>query len=220
MSEEEGIVGTTIRAQIAGLGVREAIVDAADPDLRLLELCRQGDTHAFETLFRKYQTYVYNIGLGMLSNGEDAADVTQETFLRLHRNLESFRGDSSFSTWLYRVTVNLCITELRRKSRTRFQFLDDLAHEDDPSLTEEPGPTPDEAVVLEEDRRVVHQVLRTLPPDYRAIMVLRHFQQLAYEEIAEVLGLSLSQVKTRLFRARKMFKDRFQAYAGEGHAVS
>jgi len=219
MGEEEGIVGTTIRAQIAGLGAREAIMDVPDPDLRLLELCRQGDAHAFETLFRKYQTYVYNIGLGMLSNSEDAADVTQETFLRLHRSLDSFRGDSSFSTWLYRVAVNLCITELRRKSRTRFQFLDDLAHDDDATFTEDSGPTPDEAIAMEEDRRVVHQVLRTLPPDYRAIMVLRHFQQLAYEEIAEVLGLSLSQVKTRLFRARKMFKDRFQAYAGEGHAL-
>jgi RNA polymerase sigma-70 factor (ECF subfamily) len=219
MGEEEGIVGTTIRAQIAGLGVREAIVDVPDPDLRLLDLCRQGDAHAFETLFRKYQTYVYNIGLGMLSNSEDAADVTQETFLRLHRSLDSFRGDSSFSTWLYRVAVNLCITELRRKSRTRFQFLDDLAHDEEATLFEESGPTPDEAIALEEDRRVVHQVLRTLPPDYRAIMVLRHFQQLAYEEIAEVLDLSLSQVKTRLFRARKMFKDRFQAYAGEGHAL-
>ncbi len=72
---------------------------------------------------------------------------------------------------------------------------------------------------MEEERQVVHQVLRTLPPDYRAVMVLRHFQQLAYEEIAEVLGLSLSQVKTRLFRARKMFKDRFTGYAGEGHAL-
>lgn len=219
MGEEEGNVGTTIRAQIAGFGAREAILDVPDPDRRLLDLCRQGDAHAFETLFRKYQTYVYNIGLGMLSNSEDAADVTQETFLRLHRSLDSFRGDSSFSTWLYRVAVNLCITELRRKSRTRFQFLDDLAHDEDSTFTEDSGPTPDEAIALEEDRRVVHQVLRTLPPDYRAIMVLRHFQQLAYEEIAEVLGLSLSQVKTRLFRARKMFKDRFQAYAGEGHAV-
>ena len=220
MSEEEGIVGTTIRAQVAGLGIREATLDAPDPDLRLLELCRQGDAQAFETLFRKYQTYVYNVGLGMLSNSEDAADVTQETFLRLHRNLDSFRGDASFSTWLYRVAVNLCITELRRKSRTRFQFLDDLAHDEDAALHEEMGPSPDEVMSLEEDRRVVRQVLRTLPPDYRAIMVLRHFQQLAYEEIAEVLGLSLSQVKTRLFRARKMFKDRFQAYSGDFHAMS
>ena len=219
MHEEDQTVGATVHAAITCLGNREAAFDAADPDLRLLELCRRGDAHAFETLFRKYQAYVYNISLGMLSNSEDAADITQETFLRLHRSLESFRGDASFSTWLYRVTVNLCITELRRRGRSRFQFLDDLKHEEDATIVEETGPSPDEAIALEEDRRVVHQVLRTLPADYRAIMVLRHFQQLAYEEIAEVLGLTLSQVKTRLFRARKMFKDRFEAFSGEVHAV-
>jgi RNA polymerase sigma-70 factor, ECF subfamily len=156
----------------------------------------------------------------MLCNSEDAADITQETFLRLHRSLDSFRGDSTFSTWLYRVAVNLCITELRRKGRTRFQFLDDVAHdEDDTILHEEMGPHPHDAIQQAEEGRMVRKILNTLPPDYRAIMVLRHFQQLAYEEIAEVLGLSLSQVKTRLFRARKMFKDRFKAYLGDGHAV-
>ena len=218
-------MGNSIPAQLAAhLGgrevlSRESIVETADPDLRLLERCRQGDTHAFETLFRKYQTYVYNISLGMLCNGEDAADITQETFLRLHRSLDSFRGDASFSTWLYRVAVNLCITELRRRSRSRFQFLDEVQHDEDAPLHEEVGPSPQEAIELEEDRKVVRQVLRMLPPDYRAVMVLRHFQQLAYEEIAEVLGLSLSQVKTRLFRARKMFKDRFESFMGESHAL-
>jgi RNA polymerase sigma-70 factor (ECF subfamily) len=226
MTEEDGALGNSIPAQIARIGPREALsrdvtIEASDPDLRLLELCRQGDPHAFETLFRKYQTYVYNIGLGMLCNSEDAADVTQETFLRLHRSLDSFRGDACFSTWLYRVAVNLCITELRRRGRNRFQFLDDISHEEDVKLTEETaGPSPAEAMEMEEERRVVRQVLRMLPPDYRAVMVLRHFQQLAYEEIADVLNLSLSQVKTRLFRARKMFKDRFEAFAGEQHAVS
>ena len=225
MVEEEGPVSNSMSAPFGRLGSgdvlpREALVEANDPDLRLLEQCRQGDIHAFETLFRKYQTYVYNVSLGMLGNGEDAADITQETFLRLHRNLNSFRGDSSFSTWLYRVAVNLCITELRRRGRSRFQFLDDVNHEEDPHVFDEIVPGPEEKIAAEEDARVVHRVLRTLPPDYRAVMVLRHFQQLAYEEIAEVLGLSLSQVKTRLFRARKMFKDRFQAYLGDFHAVS
>ncbi|HTE17760.1 MAG TPA: sigma-70 family RNA polymerase sigma factor [Armatimonadota bacterium] len=210
-------MASSIPAQLM-IGTREALADPPDPDLRLLELSRKGDAHAFETLFRKYQTYVYNIALGMLGNGEDAADITQETFLRLHRRLDSFRGDSSFSTWLYRVAVNLCITELRRRGRSRFQFLEDMAHDEDPR-SQEAGPSPVDVVELEEDRQVVHQVLRTLPPDYRAVMVLRHFQQLAYEEIAEVLGLSLSQVKTRLFRARKMFKDRFTSYAGDNHAM-
>ncbi|MBI3910259.1 MAG: sigma-70 family RNA polymerase sigma factor [Armatimonadetes bacterium] len=192
----------------------------ADPDAWLLERSRQGDVQAFETLFRKYQGYVYNISVGMLGNGEDAADVTQETFLRIHRGLCRFRGESTFTTWLYRVAVNLCITELRRRSRRRFQVLEEV-HQPygECALHEEHGPSPDEAILREEDRRSVHAALNLLSPDYRAIMVLRHFQQLPYEEIAAVLGLTLSQVKTRLFRARRMFKDRYRAIAREPHVL-
>jgi RNA polymerase sigma-70 factor, ECF subfamily len=184
---------------------------AQDPDLRLLTACRAGDAQAFETLFRKYQPYVYNVSLGMLSNNEDAADITQETFLRLHRSIGSFRGDACFSTWLYKVAVNLCITELRRRSRGRFQLLEDVSHEDSETSQVETMPGPEAAIEQEESRQTVHRVLGMLPADYRAVIVLRHFQHLAYEEIAEVLGLSLSQVKTRLFRARRMFKERFEA---------
>lgn len=219
MAEEKRAVDTSIQAPMIHVAAREALADAPDPDLRLVERCRQGDPYAFETLFRKYQSYVYNISLGMLCNSEDAADVTQETFLRLHRSLDSFRGDATFSTWLYRVAVNLCISELRRRGRNRFQFLDDVAHDEDATLHEELSPHPHDAIQQAEEGRMVRKILNTLPPDYRAIMVLRHFQQLAYEEIADVLGLSLSQVKTRLFRARKMFKDRFKAYLGDGHAL-
>jgi RNA polymerase sigma-70 factor (ECF subfamily) len=219
MTEEERSVSTANPAAHAlSIAARDGITEL-DPDVRLLERCRRGDPSAFETLFRKYQAYVYNISLGMLGNPEDASDVTQDTFLRLHRNLNSFRGDASFSTWLYRVAVNLCITELRRKSRSRFRFLDDVLHEDEGRIQEEPLPSPEDAIDADDERRVVHDALRALPPDYRAIMVLRHFQQLAYEEIAEVLGLTLSQVKTRLFRARKMFKDRFVSLSEGGHAV-
>jgi RNA polymerase sigma-70 factor (ECF subfamily) len=195
-----------------------AVVLPPDADVRLLERCRQGDMGAFEAVFRKYQPYVYNISLGMLGNSDDASDVTQETFLRIHRSLPRFRGDASFSTWVYRVTVNLCISELRRRSRGRLQYFDELALPDEEE--QDPHPSPEEAAQSEEDRRLVHQILRTLPPDYRAIMVLRHFQQLAYEEIAGVLQITLSQVKTRLFRARRMFKDRYKAFLGDERALS
>src|SRR5205085_5367313 len=115
--------------------------------------------------------------------------------------------------------VNLCITELRRRSRHKWEFLDDVAHEEERPGAEETENDPDDALQQQEERRVVHHILRTLPPDYRAVMVLRHFQQLAYEEIAEVLQISLSMVKTRLFRARKLFKDRYQSVLGDDGAL-
>lgn len=202
-----------------GIAPRDSRAES-HPDIQLLELCRHGNAGAFEILFRRYQTYVYNVCLGMMGNTEDAADITQETFLRLHRNLDSFRGDSSFGTWLYRVAVNLCLTELRKKQRSHLQFLEEIRRDEDCDGREEVGPSPEDAIEDEAERESVRQVLSSLPPDYRAVMVLRHYQQLAYEEIAEVLNLSLSQVKTRLFRARKLFKDRFlQAAAEDARAL-
>jgi RNA polymerase sigma-70 factor (ECF subfamily) len=196
------------------VGIRESRrAEPLDADARLLERCAQGDDGAFETLFRKYQVYAYNIGLGLLGNPEDAADVTQEAFLRVHRSMRQFRGDASFSTWLYRVVVNLCLTELRRRQRSRVNSLEEMGL--DPSITLDAAPeeAPDVALVMGEEREMVQQVLLTLPEEYRAVLVLRHFQQLAYTEIADVLCVPLSTVKTHLHRARKMFKDRYQIYA-------
>src|SRR5205807_47390 len=102
--------------------------------------------------------------------------------------------EASFSTWLYRVVVNLSITELRRRQRTRLQFFEDLGM--DGALDQEPEEGPDAALELDEERQLVQKVLATLPEEYRSVLVLRHFQQLAYNEIAEVLNVSLSQVKT------------------------
>jgi RNA polymerase sigma-70 factor (ECF subfamily) len=178
----------------------------------LVERCVRGDSDAFEILFRKYQVYAYNVSLGLLGNPEDAADMTQEAFLRVHRSMARFRGDASFSTWLYRVVVNLCISELRRRQRTRLQSLEELSAEECGGLEPEPEEAPDIALEIGLEREMVQKVLSTLPHDYRAVLVLRHFQQLAYNEIADVLNISLSQVKTHLHRARKMFKDRYKTY--------
>src|SRR6266516_5558490 len=88
---------------------RGNVAEPTDADARLVARCVQGDPDAFEALFRRYQVYAYNISLGLLGNAEDAADITQEAFLRIHRSIRHFRGESSFSTWLYRVVVNLSI---------------------------------------------------------------------------------------------------------------
>jgi RNA polymerase sigma-70 factor, ECF subfamily len=194
------------------LGRREATAaEAPDADARLVERFLRGDTHAFEILFRKHQSYAFNVAYGLLGNAEDAADVTQEAFLRVHRNMARFRGESSFTTWLYRVVVNLAITELRRRTRSRTQLMEDIAPPEAWRAEEEAADAPALHLELGHERETVQRVLRHLPPDYRAVLVLRHFQQLAYEEMCQVLGLTMSQVKTRLHRARRMFRERYQA---------
>ena len=188
-------------------------VEAPDADARLVERFLRGDAHAFELLFRKHQSYAFNVAYGLVGNNEDAADITQEAFLRVHRNMNRFRGDSTFTTWLYRVVVNLAITELRRRSRSRTLLMEDIAPAEAWRAEEEGPDAPLVHLEIDEERETVQRVLRHLPPDYRAVLVLRHFQQLAYEEICQVLGLTMSQVKTRLHRARRMFKERYQAFS-------
>jgi len=185
-------------------------IELPDADRRLVERFLRGDAHAFEVLFRKHQSYAFNVAYGLVGNSDDAADITQEAFLRVHRNMERFRGDASFTTWLYRVVVNLAITELRRRTRSRTLLMEDIAPADAWRSEEEVDDTPALHLELDEERETVQQVLKHLPADYRAVLVLRHFQQLAYEEMCQVLGLTMSQVKTRLHRARRMFKERYQ----------
>lgn len=186
-------------------------VEAPDADLRLVERFLRGDAAAFELLFRKHQLYAFNVAYGLVGNSEDAADITQEAFLRVHRNMQRFRGDSTFTTWLYRVVVNLAITELRRRTRSRTLLMEDIAPAESWRAEDEAADAPVMHLEIDAERESVQRVLRHLPADYRAVLVLRHFQQLAYEEICQVLGLTMSQVKTRLHRARRMFKERYQA---------
>ncbi len=193
--------------------------EAPDADSRLVERFLRGDAHAFEALFRKHQSYAFNVAYGLLGNAEDAADVTQDAFLRVHRNMARFRGDSSFTTWLYRVVVNLAITELRRRTRSRTQLMEDIAPPEAWRAEDEGADAPLLHLEMGEERETVQSVLRHLPPDYRAVLVLRHFQQLAYDEMCQVLGLTMSQVKTRLHRARKMFKERYAALAEVSDAL-
>lgn len=185
--------------------------EAPDADARLVERFWRGDASAFEVLFRKHQSYAFNVAYGLVGNSEDAADITQEAFLRVHRNMQRFRGDSTFTTWLYRVVVNLAITELRRRTRSRTLLMEDIAPAESWRAVEDTADAPVIHLEIDEERETVQRVLRHLPPDYRSVLVLRHFQQLAYEEICQVLGLTMSQVKTRLHRARRMFKERYQA---------
>jgi RNA polymerase sigma-70 factor, ECF subfamily len=185
--------------------------EAPDVDARLVERFLRGDAHAFELLFRKHQSYAFNVAYGLVGNAEDAADITQEAFLRVHRKMDRFRGDCTFTTWLYRVVVNLSITELRRRNRSRTLLMEDIAPPEAWRAEEEAEDAPSTHLEIGQEREAVQRVLRHLPPDYRAVLVLRHFQQLAYEEICQVLGLTMSQVKTRLHRARRMFKERYQA---------
>lgn len=161
-----------------------------------------GDTDAFELLVRAHEKLVYNLTLRILGNEQDALDASQEAFFRAYRALESFRADSKFSVWLYRLTSNVCLDMLRQRSRTG----------DPLSLTTDEGmelSLPDERFDPETElekkelRRAVQEGLQALEPAFRQALVLREINGLSYEEIGQVMGLESGTVKSRIFRARR-----------------
>lgn len=176
---------------------------AADPDLALVREFASGQTDAFDRLYRRHSTLVYNTCLGILGDPDDARDAMQETFVQMWRSLPGFRGGSKFSTWLYRVTVNKCMDLLRAKPR--WETPESIDWYSDGKADRSDG-------LLEEQ---VRQTVLKLKPEYRAVMVLYYFQQLSYDEIAESLGCSFDQVRIRLHRARKAFRTLYTQGGGD-----
>ena len=164
-----------------------------------------GDANAFETLVLEYEKNVYNIALRMTGNSEDAADMTQEAFIKAYNSLQSFRGDSKFSVWLYRIVSNVCLDFLRSKNRrpTVSLSVEDDDGEDTQLDVADESQSPELLLDRKLTRESVRRGLDSLPPDYRQILLLRDIQGLSYDEIAQALGLEVGTVKSRIFRARK-----------------
>ena len=164
-----------------------------------------GDANAFETLVLEYEKNVYNIALRMTGNSEDAADMTQEAFIKAYNSLQSFRGDSKFSVWLYRIVSNVCLDFLRSKNRrpTVSLSVEDDDGEDAQLDVADESQSPELLLDRKLTRESVRRGLDSLPPDYRQILLLREIQGLSYDEISQVLGLEVGTVKSRIFRARK-----------------
>lgn len=168
----------------------------------------QGETDAFEQLVLDNEARVYNIALRMLGNEEDAKDIAQETFLKAYRTLEHFRGDSSFSSWLYRMTTNLCI-DFKRRGKNRAASL--TYTEEDGSQSEfdiaDESASPEKALEQTELRAAIEAALLELTPEHRQTVVLRELGGLSYAEIAQELDLELGTVKSRIARARLQMRS-------------
>ena len=176
-----------------------------EQEVQIVQRVLQGDVNAFEKLVLEYEKAVYGITQRMCGNAEDAADMTQETFIKAYNSLSSFRGDSKFSVWLYRIATNVCLDFLRSKSRkptVSLSMEDDDGEEVELDIADE-SQSPERLLERGLTRDAVRRGLNALSPEYRQILLLREIQGLSYEEISEVLTLEVGTVKSRIFRARK-----------------
>lgn len=168
---------------------------------KLISQAQRGDQAAFEQLLDRYEKTVYHQALRLVGSPEDAADVTQEVFFKVWRHLPSFRGESSFATWLYRLTDNAALDLLRREKKRRGESsLDD--EEGASFLPADPSPSPQQTVERKELRQAVAEGLAQLSEEHRRILVLREINGLSYEQIGDILDLSPGTVKSRMARAR------------------
>ncbi len=186
--------------------------DAVD-DRDLVEAARRGDRDAFRTLFERYHRRALALALGVVRNQDDALDVVQDAFIKAHKHLDKFEGNSSFYTWLYRIVMNLAIDHLRKHRRVRpveldEQHLDEAGGGDDALLPRLLGGNPGRALMDKEIRARIDAALAELSDNHRTVLVLRELEGMSYEEMAQAMGCSKGTIMSRLFHARKNMQRR------------
>ncbi|HEY7641995.1 MAG TPA: RNA polymerase sigma factor RpoE [Steroidobacteraceae bacterium] len=176
-----------------------------DSDQQLVERVQAGDKAAFDLLVRKYQHRVLKLVSRFVSDAAEAEDVAQEAFLKAYRALASFRGDSAFYTWLYRIAINTAKNALVSNRRRPVDFDLDLQDPEqyDRHARLKEGDTPEGVLLTEEIRSVVERAMEQLPEDLRTAIILRELEGLSYEEIAEAMDCPVGTVRSRIFRARE-----------------
>ena len=168
----------------------------------LIEGCQRGEREAFRALFERHKDKVYSIALRYAGDETAAMDIAQETFLKLFSGIRSFRGDSSFESWLYRLVVNSCFDQ-KRRTRRLAPLVDELL-----DALQAPGASVLDEVLRNELGSRVRSAVGTLPPEQRMVIVLRYTQGLSYDEIAAILGCSTGTVASRLNRVHKILERR------------
>ncbi|QDE71583.1 RNA polymerase subunit sigma-24 [Myxococcus xanthus] len=180
----------------------------ATDDLTLVKRVRTGDQRAFKLLVERYQRKVYAVALGMLKDKEEAMDVSQEAFVKVYKYLDHFKGDSSFYTWLYRITVNICIDVIRKRGGggevVEFDESQavDLSEARIGALGSRLGTNPQKSALRRELAEKIQEALSTVPEKHRAILLLREIEGMSYDDLARTLDIPKGTVMSRLFHAR------------------
>ena len=195
-------------SQSLGLSIPGTVTSPVEhDDAQLVTASKNGDQDAFSLLVQRYQRRVFNLVFRMLQDYEEASEVTQEAFLAAWQGLPAFRGEARFSTWLYRISYNCALKQLETRKR------DKALHTALQAEQTIEGDDPKNALLeMLDNQEMVQEQLSQLPPKYRIVLILRHLQDMTYEEMAEVLTMPVGTIKTHLFRARNLLKERLQNF--------
>lgn len=181
-----------------------------DLEKALINKAKQGNMTAFEKLITSHERTVYNIAYRMLNNEEDAKDISQEVFIKVYKNLNKFDETSKFSTWIYKITVNTCIDEIRKRKGKETSSIDELVNTDDSEVQKQikaEALTPEESLIIKENVKYLKEAIDLLSENHKSLIILRDIQGFSYAEIADITNSSLGTVKSRLTRAREHLKN-------------
>jgi RNA polymerase sigma-70 factor (ECF subfamily) len=184
-------------------------------DLTLVQRVRRRDTEAFRELVSRYENKVYRLAIKLTRNEALAEEVLQEVFLRIWEKIDTFRGESAFSSWLYRIAANACFAKLNLERRHQHSDLDEVTPQAEQALRDlkDPGQeSPDRPVLSHEALEVINGAIDRLPEDFRVVILLRDVEGMDNEEVARILDLSVPAVKSRLHRARLLLRKRLAGY--------
>jgi RNA polymerase sigma-70 factor (ECF subfamily) len=184
-------------------------------ETELVARAREGDTGAFEEIYRRYERRIYNTVYQVVRNEEDAADITQEAFVRAYRSLKNLRSDEAFVSWLFRIAINLSRNLLRGRPQFRMESLDEFAtSEEDEQELQIPDSTHDPArnAEMREMQQVVRRAVSGLSNAHREVITLHHLEGMRVDDIARILNCSVGTVKSRLSRARDELKRKLRSY--------
>src|SRR6266849_10068028 len=196
-----------------GLGKSLSRTDSSPVELddqQLVTASKRGDQDAFAQLVQRYQRRIFNLVYRMLQQYEEASEITQETFLAAWQGLPSFRGDARFGTWLYRIAYNCALKQLETRKRDR--ALQAALQAEQALESEDTQIRADAELDAHDQQALVQEQLSHLPAKYRIVLILRHLQEMTYEEMAEILKMPVGTIKTHLFRARNLLKERLQGF--------
>jgi RNA polymerase sigma-70 factor (ECF subfamily) len=220
-----------VRCQISPAGFpgallgAKAILSATDPkplpstivredEGQLVSAAKAGDAAAFEELVNRYERKIFRLGMNITQNKEDAEDVMQEAFLKSFKNLDHFQGDSRFYTWLVRIAVNEALMKLRKRRPNQVSIDEPLTNDDDSVFREieDWGPSPEQRFAQTELNTILNEVIGELDPIFRVVFLLRDVEGVSTEETAQILGISVAAVKSRLLRARLKLRQKLNKY--------
>lgn len=180
----------------------------------LIERCKNGDISAFDELMRRYEKQVYNFAYRLSGNYDDANDILSEAFIKVYNSLQSFRGDANFTTWLFKIVTNTYLDE-RKRSKGHLNIpLDEYIELEESQVTRQivdPSPSPPELIERREQAEILQEAINSLPDYQRVMLLLYHGYNKSYEEIAEIIGLPIGTVKSRLNRARLAVRQKLES---------